>query len=119
MQPNMMPSQMTEEQAVAQIKARKANLDGILVFKTAENNAHREMKAAIDNTMDDLTQVFPREVVAAYLALVECKLAASNFEVDAIRRELAQADQLLAQAASPILVPGRGGVMGGGGIRQF
>ena len=119
MQPTQMAAQMTEEQAIQQIKLRKANLTEVLVLKQAENEAVSGMIHSLQTTLDDLTQVFPAPVVASYLAMMQCRLNASNYEIAAITRELKQADQLLAQAASPILVPGRGSVMGGGGIRQF
>lgn len=119
MQPNMMASQMTEEQAIAQIKLRRANLAQVLKFKTAENAANKAMLEAIDVNHTDLADVFTSKVVNAYKLLVECRIGASDYEIAAITKEIAQADQLLAQAASPILVPGGPRVMGGGGIRQF
>lgn len=119
MQPNQMSAQMTEEQAIQQIKLRKANLIHVLEFKTAENKASREMLDAIEKTNMEMVIVFPQPVINAYKSMIKCRIAASDFEVAAIQRELSQADQLLAQASSPILVPGRARVMTGGGIKQF
>lgn len=119
MQPSQMVAQVTEEQAIKQFKHRKLNLKEALRLKKPENEAISGMIQSITATKNDLAQVFPMQVVDGYLKLLECQLSTSNSELDSITNELVFIDQVLAQAASPILVPGRGSVMGGGGIRQF
>lgn len=119
MNPSQMPAQMTQEQAVIQIKLRQKNLNKVKELKELDRKTSKSLLDTIDSSLQDLGQVFPADVVVAYRGTIEARLAFLDYELGMINAELEQAAQLLRQADSPILVPSRGGVMSGGSITKL